>query len=133
HLGARGPRNQLHAAGDDAALGKLLKQGGVRSRLGKADESRALRRHVQLCLAAVLITTGSLDFEDHLRLGVDLLSRLDDPGTSAGVGFVVEGGGEARIPLDEYAMTRSDKLWNDLRNERDTFLAARDFSGDADQ
>ncbi|HXQ76750.1 MAG TPA: hypothetical protein VN797_01015, partial [Gemmatimonadaceae bacterium] len=93
-------------------------------------ERRAFAHHVELCLATVLFAPGTLDFQNHLRAGVNLLSRVDDIGSGCSIGFVGESSAEAGVSLDYHTVTGADKLWNDVRHERDALFTGRYLSGD---
>jgi len=133
HLGTGRPRHQLHAAGDDLAVGQLLEERRIAGRLEQPDEYRAWRQHVQLGPAAGFRASRTLDLQHHLRGGKNLLGRVDNLAADGSIGIIGKTSSESGVAFDDHAVAGARQLRHDFRYERDTSFSARDLSRDAYQ
>jgi len=101
--------------------------------LQQADQNRALVHHVQLGFPAVFFSRGTLDFENHLRLPVDIGSRFHQLASYGPVCVIGEAGAQARVALHQHPVTGACKLRDDVGHEGDAPFAAGDLAGNPDQ
>jgi hypothetical protein len=96
--------------------------------LKQADQNGPFPEEIELRLSAPLLAPRTLHFENHLRGRVNLGGYVGQVAPGRTVCFIREAGPLASASLDNHAMAGSRQLRDDVGNERNTTLAARDLA-----